>query len=110
MNDYLQAHAPGTVDVVYTHNDEMALGARQALEQAGREAEMAVVGIDGQNEAIQAIADGRLAATFTYDNAGKEACESAQKLLSGQEIEPQWVLPTNQIDPTNAADWIGKGF
>ena len=110
MNDYLQAHAPGTVDVVYTHNDEMALGARQALEQAGREDEMAVVGIDGQNEAIQAIADGRIAATFTYDNAGKEACESAQKLLSGQEIEPQWVLETNQIDATNAADWIGKGF
>jgi ribose transport system substrate-binding protein len=110
MNDYLQAHAPETVDVVYTHNDEMALGARQALEQAGREDEMAVVGIDGQNEAIQAIADGRIAATFTYDNAGKEACESAQKLLSGQEIEPQWVLETNQIDATNAADWIGKGF
>jgi ribose transport system substrate-binding protein len=110
MNDYLQAHAPGTVDVIYTHNDEMALGARQALEQAGRQDEMAVVGIDGQNEAIQAIADGRLAATFTYDNAGKEACESAQKLLSGQEIEPTWVLETNQIDPTNAADWVGKGF
>ena len=49
MNDYLQAHAPGTVDVVYTHNDEMALGARQALEQADRQDEMAVVGIDGQN-------------------------------------------------------------
>lgn len=110
MNDYLQRFPPGEIDVVYTHNDEMALGAVQALETAGRADEMAVVGVDGQNEAIQAIADGRIAATFTYDNAGKEACESAQKLLSGQEIDPLWVLQTNQIDATNAADWIGKGF
>jgi ribose transport system substrate-binding protein len=110
MNDYLQRFGPGEIGVVYTHNDEMALGARQALEQAGRADEMAVVGIDGQNEAIQAIADGRLAATFTYDNAGKEACQSAQKLLSGLQIDPVWVLETNQIDQTNAAEWIGKGF
>ena len=110
MNDYLQRFPPGEVDVIYTHNDEMALGARQALETAGRADEMAVVGIDGQNEAIQAIADGRLAATFTYDNAGREGCESAQKLLSGQEIDPVWVLETNQIDDSNAEEWIGKGF
>jgi ribose transport system substrate-binding protein len=110
MNDYLQRFPPGEIAVVYTHNDEMALGARQALEQAGRQDEMAVVGIDGQNEAIQAIADGRMAATFTYDNAGKEACQSAQQLLSGLEIEPQWVLETNQIDQTNAVEWVGKGF
>jgi ribose transport system substrate-binding protein len=110
MNDYLQRFPPGEIDVVYTHNDEMALGAVQALETAGRAEEMAVVGVDGQNEAIQAIADGRIAATFTYDNAGKEACESAQKLLSGQGIDPQWVLQTNQIDATNASEWIGMGF
>jgi ribose transport system substrate-binding protein len=110
MNDWLQRFGPDEIDVVYTHNDEMALGAVQALEQADRADDMAVVGIDGQNEAIQAIADGRIVATFTYDNAGKEACQSAQMLLSGQEIDPVWVLETNQIDETNAADWIGKGF
>ena len=110
MNDMLQRFGPGEFDVVYAHNDEMALGAVQALETAERQDEVAVVGIDGQNEAIQAIADGRMAATFTYDNAGREACESAQLLLSGQEIDPEWVLETNQIDETNAADWVGRGF
>jgi ribose transport system substrate-binding protein len=110
MNDYLQRFPPGEIDVIYTHNDEMALGARQALEQAGRADEMAVVGIDGQNEAIEAIAEGRLAATFTYDNAGKEACQTAQQLLSGLEVEPEWILETNQIDGSNAADWVGMGF
>jgi ribose transport system substrate-binding protein len=110
MNDWLQRFGPDEIDVVYTHNDEMALGAVQALEQADRADDMAVVGIDGQNEAIQAIADGRIVATFTYDNAGKEACQSAQMLLSGQTVDPAWVLETNQIDETNAADWIGMGF
>ncbi len=110
MNDLLQAHAPGTVDVIYTHNDAMALGVVAALETAGRADEFKVVGIDGQNEAIQAIADGKIVVTFTYDNAGKEGCESAKKLLAGETIDPQWVLPTNTIDAANAAEWIGKGF
>jgi ribose transport system substrate-binding protein len=110
MNDMLQRFGPGEFDVVYAHNDEMALGAVQALETAERQGDVAVVGIDGQNEAIQAIADGRMAATFTYDNAGREACQSAQLLLSGQEIDPEWVLETNQIDATNAEEWVGRGF
>ena len=110
MDDMLAKYAPGEFDVVYTHNDEMALGAMQAMEAAGRLGEAAIVGIDGQNEAIQAIADGKIAVTFTYDNAGKEACESAAKLIAGETIEPLWVLPTNQIDSTNATEWVGKGF
>ncbi len=88
----------------------MALGVVAALETAGRADEFKVVGIDGQNEAIQAIADGKIVVTFTYDNAGKEGCESAKKLLAGETIDPQWVLPTNTIDAANVADWIGKGF
>ena len=110
MNDYLSAFGEGDVDVVYTHNDEMALGAVQALETAGRLEEIAVVGVDGQNEAIQAIADGKIAATFTYDNAGKEGCESAAALLNGETVDPEWVLETNQIDATNVEEWIGMGF
>lgn len=110
MNDMLQRFGPGEFDVVYTHNDEMALGAVQSMKQAGRLGEAHIVGIDGQNEAIEAIAAGEIAATFTYDNAGKEACESASRLLDGETIEPEWVLETNQIDEANAGEWIGRGF
>jgi ribose transport system substrate-binding protein len=110
MNDLLQKYGPGEVDVVYTHNDAMALGVVAALETANRLDEFKVVGIDGQNEAIQAIKDGKIVVTFTYDNAGKEACESASKLLKGETVEPQWVLPTSTIDAANVDEWIGKGF
>ncbi len=110
MDDMLQRFGPGEFDVVYTHNDEMALGALQSIKQADRLGEAAIVGIDGQNEAIEAIAAGELAATFTYDNAGKEACESAAQLMAGETIDPVWVLETNQIDETNAEEWVGLGF
>jgi ribose transport system substrate-binding protein len=110
MNDLLQAYGPGEVDVIYTHNDAMALGVVSALETANRLDEFKVVGIDGQNEAIQAIKDGKIVVTFTYDNAGKEACETAAKLLKGETVDKQWVLPTNTIDESNVDDWIGKGF
>jgi ribose transport system substrate-binding protein len=110
MNDLLQKYGPGEVDVIYTHNDAMALGVVAALETANRLSEFKVVGIDGQNEAIQAIKDGKIVVTFTYDNAGKEACETAKKLLAGETVEKQWVLPTNTIDAANVDDWLGKGF
>jgi ribose transport system substrate-binding protein len=110
MNDLLQKYAPGEVDVIYTHNDAMALGVVAALETANRLSEFKVVGIDGQNEAIQAIKDGKIVVTFTYDNAGKEACESAKKLLAGETVEKQWVLPTSTIDGANVDEWLGKGF
>ena len=110
MNDLLQAYGPGEVDVIYTHNDAMALGVVAALETAGRLEEFKVVGIDGQNEAIQAIKDGKIVVTFTYDNAGKEACETAKKLLAGETVDKTWVLETNTIDAANVDDWLGKGF
>jgi len=110
MEDMLQRYKPGEFDLVYAHNDEMALGAVQALKAANRLATTKVVGIDGQNEAIDAIKKGEIAATFTYDNAGKEACETAAKVLKGEKVDKTWVLQTNQIDSTNVDKWIGKGF
>ena len=111
MNDLLQKYGPGEVDVIYTHNDAMALGVVAALETAGRLDEFKVVGIDGQNEAIQAIKDGKIVVTFTYDNAGKEACQSAQKLLSGRDHRQRSgsCRPTRST-PRNVDEWIGKGF
>ncbi len=110
MNDLLQAYGPGEVDVIYTHNDAMALGVVAALETANRLDEFKVVGIDGQNEAIQAIKDGKIVVTFTYDNAGIEACQTAQKLLNGETVEKTWVLETNTIDANNVDEFLGKGF
>lgn len=110
MEDMLQRFGPGELDAVYTHNDEMALGAVQALEDAGRLDEVAVVGVDGQNNAIEAVKDGRLTATFVYPFVAPEGIQQAYKVAKGEDVPPKMVLESTRIDETNVDEWIGKGF
>ncbi len=110
MEDQLQRFGPGEIQAVYAHNDEMALGAIQALEAVGRLNEVAVVGIDGQNNAYEAIKEGKLAATFTYPFVAPEGIEVAYKLAKGEAVEPLIVLPGKQVDASNIDEMLGKGF
>ncbi|PZR00906.1 MAG: ribose ABC transporter substrate-binding protein [Cereibacter sphaeroides] len=112
MEDVLQRFGPGEIQGVYAHNDEMAFGALQALEAAGRADEVMVTGIDGQNNAIQAVADGKLFATFTFPYVAPEGIQYAYKAcVDGAPAEQQDViLNFATIDQSNAKDWIGKGF
>lgn len=52
---------------IWAANDDMALGALEALQQAGREGEVAVVGIDAVPDALTAIEDGSMTATVSSD-------------------------------------------
>lgn len=52
---------------IWAANDDMALGALEALKQAGREGEVAVVGIDAVPDALAAIQDGSMTATVSSD-------------------------------------------
>lgn len=110
MEDQLQRFGPGEIQAVYAHNDEMALGAIQALEAANRLGEVKVVGVDGQNNAFEAIAAGKLAATFTYPYVAPEGIEIAYKLAKGEKVEAEVILPGKQVDATNIKDMLGTGF
>ena len=61
MANILQAKGPDAIDAVYCHNDEMALGAVQAIKDAGLTPgeDSLVVGIDGQKEAWELVKSGR---------------------------------------------------
>jgi ribose transport system substrate-binding protein len=100
---------PG-VNVVYAHNDEMALGATKVLKDAGKIGSVAVIGVDGQNEAIQSVADGDMAATFVYPRPGADGLKAALKVLNGETVDKRIILPTTQITKDNAKEWVGKGF
>jgi ribose transport system substrate-binding protein len=111
MEDVLQRFGPGEIDLVYAHNDDMALGAVTALEAAGRLEEVMVVGIDGENAAYDAIKDGKMDATFTYHFVAPEGVQYGYKVAKGEAFESnEIILPTHQVDATNVDDWIGKGF
>ena len=83
MENMLQANPD--VQCVFAHNDEMALGALEALE--GKE--VVVAGFDATDDAIQAIKDGKMAATVAQqpDLMGSTAVETAQKLMAGEAVE-----------------------
>lgn len=110
MEDQLQRFGPGQIQAVYAHNDEMALGAIQALEAVGRLNEVVVVGIDGQNDAFEAVKAGKLAATFVYPFVAPEGMEVAYKIAKGEAVDPVITLPGKQVDASNIDQMLGKGF
>ena len=76
MTEVLRAQPK--IDVVYGHNDPMAVGAYLAAKELGREKEMIFVGVDGlggQAGGIKKVMDGVLAATFVYPLCVDKAVE-----------------------------------
>lgn len=108
MQSLLQAHPD--VDVVYAHNDEMALGAVKVLKDSGKLADVAVVGVDGQNEAIDAVAKGEMAATYVYPRPAADGLKAALDILNGKQVPKRITLDTTEITKENAKDYVGKGF
>lgn len=98
MEAALSAHE--TIDLVYAHNDPMAMGAYLAAKAKGRDGAMKFVGIDGLpglDGGRQAVQDGKLAATFVYPTGGKEAVEIAAKILRGEPVPHRITLSTEQV-------------
>jgi len=88
------------IDLVYAHNDPMAVGAYLAAKAKGRDREMQFIGIDGlpgPDGGRQAVADGKLAATFVYPTGGREAVDLAAKILAGEKVPKHVTLQTERI-------------
>ena len=100
MENMLQAH--GDIQAVFAANDEMALGAVEAISGAGKQ--IMVVGFDATDDAIAAIKEGRMAATIAQqpDLIGRTAIENAFKLISGEGIAPSIPVEVTLITAANA--------
>lgn len=103
MESALAAH--DHIDLVYAHNDPMAMGAYLAAKAKGRDGEMKFVGIDGLpglDGGRQAVADGKLSVTFVYPTGGREAVDTAMRVFAGEKVPHKIVLPTLMITKENA--------
>ena len=103
----------GQFDTIFAHSDEMAIGVLQALKSAGimPGKDVMVIGIDGQKEAVQAIIDEEMACTVTCSpNYGPIVFDIIEKLLDGEPVEPNIVMPDYIIDKTNASGELDKAF
>lgn len=107
----LQAHPDA--DIIYAHNDEMAIGAISAIEAAGKVPgkDILVLSIDGGKEAVQAVVDGKIAAVVECNpRFGPKAFDTMMKYAGGEKIEP-WVINDDKFyDSTNAAAELANAY
>ncbi|MDM5153457.1 ribose ABC transporter substrate-binding protein RbsB [Bacillus sp. DX1.1] len=85
MENILQAN--NDIKAVFAHNDEMALGALEALKSAGK-TDVIVVGFDATDDAVKAVKDGRMAATVAQKPKliGEQAMETAKQVSQDQKV------------------------
>ncbi len=96
------------LDAIFAINDEMALGASDAVAAARRRGEIFVVGLDGTQAARQAIRDGVLTATLNTNpgEMGRILMRTVVRGLNRSErVEPEIVSPINIIDLENVAHY-----
>jgi ABC-type sugar transport system substrate-binding protein len=98
-------------DAVISNNDEMAIGAIQALKAAGKDLSKIVIGgVDATQDALAAMQAGDLDVTVFQDAAGqgKGALDAALKLAKGEKIEKKVYIPFQLVTPENVKDFVAK--
>jgi ribose transport system substrate-binding protein len=101
------------ITAVYAHNDEMALGAIQALKAAGHRPGkgITIVSVDGQRAALEAILAGELGATVESNpRFGPLAFETIEQYRAGQPIPAKIILTDRLFDITNAAQFVSEAY
>jgi signal transduction histidine kinase/CheY-like chemotaxis protein/AraC-like DNA-binding protein len=103
MAEFLQKKTP--IDLVFAHNDEMAIGVYESLKVATGVKKPILLGIDAlpsTEGGIQQVINGVLDATFIYPNGGEKAIQTAVKILNTEPFERDNNLYTAVVDQTNA--------
>jgi ribose transport system substrate-binding protein len=112
MESLIQAHGK-KITAVYTHNDEMALGAIQALKAANMNPgkDVIVVSVDGQKSALEAIQKGEMNATVECNpRFGPVAFDTLEKFKRGEKIDAKIINTDRFFDATNVAQFVGEAF
>ncbi|MBB3136672.1 ribose transport system substrate-binding protein/inositol transport system substrate-binding protein [Rhizobium pisi] len=98
-------------DAVIANNDEMAIGAIQALKAAGRPMDSVVVGgIDATDDALAAMAAEELDVSVFQDaiGQGKGSIDAALKLAKGEPVKKKIYIPFELVTKENLAKFQGK--
>ena len=96
------------IDAVIAQNDEMALGALKAVEAAGKQNQIAVIGIDAIPDALKAVADGRMVGTVFQDAKGQGtlAVDLAVQLAEGKPVKHDNYIPFQLVTKENVAKFL----
>jgi len=105
MEAFIKKHGK-TIDILYAHNDDMALGAIQAIEEAGLKPgkDIVIVSIDAVREGVQAVVDGKINCTVECNPLfGPKVYDTVAKLLAGAKVDRKSFNKDELFDATNAA-------
>jgi inositol transport system substrate-binding protein len=95
-------------DGIVAANDQMALGAVEALKGANRLQGVLISGIDGIVEAVQAVKDGVMVQTVLQNAPGQGAAcfEALKKIAGGESVEKEIFVPFESIIKENADQYL----
>jgi len=101
------------INAVYAENDEMALGAVQALKDAGKDPgkDVKIVSIDGTRQAVQAIINGDINAVIETDpRFGPLAFDTVEKFLAGDPIPQKIIVKDDVYTEENAQENLDETY
>jgi ribose transport system substrate-binding protein len=95
---------------IYTANDDLGLGAAQAVVAAGKKGKMLVTGMNGVPPALKAVKEGNLTMTVEINSAGwgRLGVEVLEGYLKGKKFEQRVYIQHVVIDSTNVDDAIAR--
>jgi ABC-type sugar transport system substrate-binding protein len=101
------------ITAVYAHNDEMALGAIQALQAAGMKPgkDILIVSVDGEKAALQAITQGVMNVSVECNpRFGPIAFDTLEKHLNGEKVPTKIIVPDRFFDQSNAQQFVNEAY
>lgn len=111
MEQLIQSHPD--ITAVYAENDEMGIGAVNALKAAGKAPgkDIKIVSVDGTRNAVQMIADGSYNAVIESNpRFGHLAFQTLQQFEDGASVPATVIISDDQYDETNAAQKVGNAY
>lgn len=102
------------IDAVICHNDNVALGAYQAILDADRVGEMIITGFDAQEEALSYMVTDENKIDMTIDQSpymqGYSAIEACVKVLNGETVDEYIPTGGTLVTPENAQEILDKFY
>lgn len=110
MENHIQAEGD-SIDIVMGYDDDLTMGAVAAIDEAGLTGKIKVYSITGQNDAIQAVADGKLELTVMNraDAISQELVNAMAEVFTSGTTEYYHYTELTYITKDNVNDYIGKG-
>lgn len=109
---FLRSPEGASITALYAHNDDMALGAIQAIEAAGKKPgkDILIVSIDGVRDAFQAMADGKLNCSVECNPLlGPQLFDVVEKLKKGEKVGKRIETQEGVFDQSQVTPEVLKG-